>query len=204
MSALFNQTNIAPGTSFAASGGGGGSNYPANALFSSIGVAGSSGLRTLLTSTIAVANSAVIPFTSNTSNTTALTFYAPFSYTNLVDVESKGGACAGTFTFDADNTGAVTTCRVGADNISAFIGSEWPGFITMPFRIYGASIELESDNETFLFCDGKAGALGTISTGTPFASSSNAFSSIISPGGQNANLTALFSTLADVYPACFT
>ena len=36
MSALFNQTNVAPGTSF--SGGGGGGSYPAVANFSSIGL----------------------------------------------------------------------------------------------------------------------------------------------------------------------
>jgi len=36
MSALFNQTNIAPGTSFAGSGGGGGGSYPANPNFSTI------------------------------------------------------------------------------------------------------------------------------------------------------------------------
>ena len=191
MSALFNQTNISPGTSFAGSngGGGGGSNYPANALFS----------------TIAVQTSATIPTTSYVLNTTGSNVqYAPLNYTLRPDQSVKGGQIYAQFQWDGVDTGANYATLVGANNNFGFIGTVWPGYISMPFQIFGATVQIDSDNETFLFCDGKAGALGTISTGTPFLSSSNAFSSIVSPAGDKANMSALLSTLKSVYPACFT
>ena len=191
MSVLFNQTNISPGLSFAGSngGGGGGSNYPANALFS----------------TIAVQGTASLPAVSFTSNTTASNVnFVPLNFTIRPDQAVKGGQCYAQFQFDAVDTGANYACVVGGNNSYGFIGSIWPGYISMPFQIFGATVQIDSDNETFLFMDGKAGALGTISTGTPFLSSSNAFSSIVSPAGDKANMSALLSTLKTVYPACFT
>ena len=123
----------------------------------------------------------------------------------LVQSNTQGGRNTIRTIYDAADTGAVVSCVMGSDGTrgTAFIGSEWPGFITMPMTIYGATVAIESDNETFFYMDGKAGALGSISTGTPFLSGSNLFSSITAPTGPTANMEALLSTLANVYPACF-
>ena len=271
MATLFNQTNLSPGTSFAAGGGGGGgggSNFlnvstgtitcssitflaqspaitppsigtlfsgdmnipitgnfvwfpyyntpndalmlnnnglyfrtpdPSGTLFNVVYKAGGSN------ATLSNVGNATIQNIAYTSNTTASNVdYRPLNYTIRPDQATKGGQCYASFQFDAVDTGANYACVVGANNSYGFIGSIWPGYISMPFQIFGATVQIDSDNETFLFMDGNSGGLGTISTGTPFLSSSNAFSSIVSPAGDKANMSALLSTLKDVYPACFT
>lgn len=191
MATLFNQTNLAPGKSFAGSngGGGGGSNYPANALFS----------------TIAVQTSASIPATSFTLNTTGSNVQmVPLNFTIRPDQATKGGQCYASFQFDAVDTGANYACVVGANNKFGFIGSVWPGFISMPFQVFGATVQIDSDNETFLFMDGKEGAQGTISTGVQFISNSNTLGYIQDPTkAYTADMTALLSTFKDLYPTCF-
>ena len=140
-------------------------------------------------------------FPSTTPNLLAVDNYM------LVQSNSQGGRISMRTSWDATDSGAVVSCVMGSDGTrgTAFVGSEWPGFITMPMTIYGATVAVESDNETFFYMDGKAGALGSISTGTPFLSGSNFFSSITAPSfSQNANMNALLSTLASVYPACFS
>lgn len=124
----------------------------------------------------------------------------------LVQNASQDGRVSIRTRWDATDSGTVLACVMGSDAArgTAFIGSEWPGFITQPMSIYGATVQIESDNETFFYMDGNAGALGSISTGTPFISGSNAFSSITAPGGDKANMTALFSTLKALYPSNFS
>jgi hypothetical protein len=130
--------------------------------------------------------------------------YNPMFFTIRPDQAVKGGSVYATFNWDAVDTGANVACRVGADSQSAYIAAEWLGYITMPMRVSGATITMNSDNETFLYMDGKEGAIGTISTGTAFISGSNTFSSITSADKQNtANMDALLSTLKATYPDCF-
>ena len=124
----------------------------------------------------------------------------------LTQNASQGGRNIIRATYDAADTGAVVSCVMGADGAAgtAFIGSEWPGYITMPMAIYGANITLQSDNETFFFLDGAAGAIGNISTGCEFVGGLNTLSSIRDPTkAYNADMTALLSTLKDLYPSCF-
>jgi len=104
---------------------------------------------------------------------------------------------------DAGQTALVLGSRGDG---SAFLTGVWEGFIAMPMEIAGANITFVGDSgENFMFMEGKAGALGSVSTGTPFLSGSNLFSSITAPNfASNANMTALFSTLATTYPACFS
>lgn len=180
MSALFNQTNIAPGTSFATSG--------APTSFSTLTVSSIVGIQSLSNTR----------FTSD-SNVT----WSPIWLNYRPALAAQGGAVNMILNWDAVDTGANNAIRVGADANSAFITSEWLGNIGAALRIQSVLLDLEGDNETFLRCDSQAGALGSISTGTPFLSASNAMSSIVAPGGQLADMTALFSTLKDVYPACF-
>ena len=185
MSALFNQTNIAPGTSF--SGSGGGSNNP-NPLFS----------------TIAVAGTATVNRLSNVLYTSTNNFaYNCLDFTLRPTQAAQNGTIYAQLQWDAVDTGANYGLIVGANNTTGFIGTIWPGYITMPFQIFGATVDVISDNETFFHCDGKAGAIGSISTGTSFASSQNFMSSIQDLNGRTANMEALFSTLSNVYPACF-
>lgn len=143
---------------------------------------------------------------SGTYNTTATNAeYVPLNFTIRPDQASKGGIVYQILQYDAVDTGANYALLTGADNTSGFITCVWPGFISMPLKISGATIEMLSDTETFLYGDGKAGALGTLSTGTPFLSASNTFSSITDPSKQyTADMTALFSTLQSLYPSCFT
>ena len=127
----------------------------------------------------------------------------PIQFDFRPDQSVKGGAVEFVANWDAVDTGANVACVMGANGTTAYIGSQWLGYITAPMTIYGAQVSLVSDNETFLFGDGKDAQLGTLSTGVPFASSSNAFSSIISPAGDQADISALFSTLKSLYPSCF-
>ena len=74
----------------------------------------------------------------------------------------------------------------------------------MPLELWGATIHSYSDNETFLYMDGKEGAIGSISTGVQLLSASNVFNTITDPTKQyTADTTALFSTLKSVYPDSF-
>ena len=143
---------------------------------------------------------------SGVLNTTASNAtYNPLNFTIRPDQAAKGGIVYAQLQYDAVDTGANYALVMGASNTNSFITSVWPGYISMPLQLSGAAIEIASDNETFLYMDGKAGALGNISTGTPFVSGSNFFSSITAPSlGVNANMAALLSTLASTYPACFS
>ena len=108
-------------------------------------------------------------------------------------------------TWDAVDTGANTALVAGADASGAFIYSFWPGYITMPLTIGGQDVTIGSDNETFLYGQGKAGAIGNLSTGVEFLSAQNNLSSIQDPSQQyTANMTALLSTFKDLYPTCFS
>jgi len=191
MSIYHNQTNVAPGTTFYSSGGGGGSNDP-NPIVSTITTKSVIGVSTM---------------TLNTSVASGTPNAIPIDNYMLVQNASQGGRNTIRTTWDAADSGAVVSCVVGADgtNGTAFIGSEWPGYITMPMSIYGANINLKSDNETFFFLDGKEGAVGTISTGVQMLSASNIFNTITDPTKQyTADMTALWSTLQGLYPACFS
>lgn len=141
---------------------------------------------------------------SGTFNTTATNAdYTPLSFTLRPDQAAKGGGIQAVFQYDAVDTGANYAVVVGANNTTGFIGTVWPGYISMPMQVYGATISLDSDNETFFFCDGAAGALGTISTGVNFLSAQNNLSSITDPSKQyTADMTALWSTFASLYPDC--
>ena len=143
---------------------------------------------------------------SGTSNTTTPNdTYNPINFTIRPDQAIKNGIVYGQLQWDAVDTGANYALVFGASSSNAIVTSIWPGYISMPLFLTGASVEIASDNETFLFMDGNAGALGNISTGTPFVSGSNLFSSITAPTlGVNANMSALLSTLASTYPACFS
>ena len=131
----------------------------------------------------------------------------PLNFTLRPDNASDKGTNYIQVTWDAVDTGANTALVAGADASGAFIYSFWPGYITMPLTIGGQDVTISSDNETFLYGQGNAGGLGTLSTGTPFLSGSNFFSSITTPvgvaGQYKANMYALFSTLQTSYPACF-
>jgi hypothetical protein len=142
---------------------------------------------------------------TGTMNTTASPpNYNPLFFTLRPDQGAKGGDVYATFNWDAVDTGANVACRIGANSQTAYIGAEWLGYITMPMAVYGATITMASDNETFFFMDGKEGRQGSISTGTSFISGSNQFSSITSSDGQNvADMDALLSTLKALYPNCF-
>jgi hypothetical protein len=142
---------------------------------------------------------------SGTLNTTdSNAGYNPLKFTIRPDQATKGGFVWAQLEYDAVDTGANYALLLGANNTNAVITSVWPGYISMPLQLSGANVSIASDNETFLFCDGLEGAIGSISTGTAFISGSNQFSSIRASGTSNANMTALLSTLASVYPACFS
>lgn len=142
---------------------------------------------------------------TGTLNTTASNVgYNPLKFTIRPDQASKGGQVWAQLEYDAVDTGANYALILGATNTSALIASVWPGFISMPLTLTGANVSLASDNETFLFCDGKEGAVGTISTGTQLLSASNIFNTITDPTKTyTADMTALLSTLQSVYPDCF-
>ena len=129
----------------------------------------------------------------------------PINFTLRPDQVTDKGLIYMTIGWDAVDTGANPTLVAGADASGAFIRSFWPGYITMPLYLGGQDVIVESDNETFLFGEGKAGAIGTLSTGVQFLSSRNNFSSIQdNTNTYNANMTALLSSLKSVYPACFS
>ena len=139
-------------------------------------------------------------FPSTTPNLLCLDNYM------LVQSNAQGGRNTIRTIWDATDSGAVVSCVMGSDGTrgTAFIGSEWPGFITMPMTMYGANITLESDNETFFFMDGLAGAIGNISTGVVLNSSQlGGVSTLTTTAGDQANMAALMSTLKDTYPNCF-
>ena len=187
MSILFNGVKSAPGNFI--DGLGGGTSLPANASFS----------------TLTVQSNITTPIISNTLTTSTNSYqYKCFDYTLRPTQASQGGQIFAQLQWDAVDTGANYGLIVGANSTTGYIGTIWPGYISMPMQVFGATVDIVSDNETFLHCDGAAGAIGSISTGTSYASSSNAFSSIVAPAGQKANMSALFSTLSNVYPACFS
>jgi hypothetical protein len=191
MSVLFNQTNVAPGTSFSGEGGGGGSNFP-NGL--TTGTAGYGGLVIGLSTTTATLN-------TNQNNY----FWNPVYYSLNPASSSQGGRIALKLTYNPDDAGQ-TGVEIGADsNGAGYIGAVWDGYISMPLEVWGATINMYSDNETFMFMDGKAGAIGSISTGVELLSAQNTFSTITDPTKQyTADMTALLSTLKSIYPDCFT
>lgn len=182
-----NFTNANAFTSFFGSGG---SNFPQGLT---IGTPGSGGTVFGISSLTA------------TLNTTASNyFWAPVRYSLNPAQAAQGGQIGAFYTFNPDDAGQ-TALFVGArSNGDALVSAVWEGYISMPLQIAGATVQIVSDNETFLYMNGNAGALGNISTGTPFLSGSNLFSSITTPGGQRANMTALFSTLQSLYPSNFS
>ena len=182
MSIYFNQTNLTPGDSFAAQ-----IEQQANNV-STLTVS------QLLCSTIrnSVATSQLNPI------------YTPIQFNLNPNLAAQGGSVQAIFNWDAADTGYNVACVIGANSNNAFVGSQWLNYITTPLNIYGATITLESDNETFLFGNGNSGAIGTLSTGVPFLSAQNNMSSLNAPGTSNANLGALLSTLQATYPACFS
>jgi len=149
-------------------------------------------------------STAVINNMNYTLNTTANDpQYNPISFTLRPDQATKGGSIQAVFQWDAVDTGANYATVVGARGGTGFIGSIWPGYISMPFQIFGATVDVISDNETFFHCDGAEGAIGTISTGVNFISAENNLSSITDPSKQyTADMTALLSTFASLYPDC--
>lgn len=191
MSVNPNFTNANANTSFfAAAGGGGGGSIPDPLNISTLNAVA------ITSKTVSTSNY----FPSTTPNLLSMDNYM------LVQNNSQGGRNSIRTTWDATDSGAVVSCVMGSDGTrgTAFIGSEWPGYITMPMTMYGANITLESDNETFFFMDGKSGAIGNISTGTQLLSASNIFNTITDPTKvYTADMTALLSTLAATYPACF-
>jgi hypothetical protein len=107
-------------------------------------------------------------------------------------------------TYNPDDAGSTAIALGARGDGNAFVGAVWEGYITMPLDIWGAQVHMYSDNETFMFMDGKAGNIGSISTGVGFISGSNQFSSVMSADTQNvANMDALLSTLKNAYPNCF-
>lgn len=191
MSIYFNQTNLTPGTAFnAGGGGGGGSNFPQGLV---AGVSGQGG---------AVFGVSTMTATLNTTASNYAWYPQRFSLNPAQ--AAQGGLIGALYTFNPDDAGQTAVFVGAQSNGAGFIGAVWEGYISMPMEVWGATISLYSDNETFMYMDGKAGALGTISTGVPFISASNAMSSIVAPSGDRANMTALFSTLKTSYPACFT
>ena len=192
MSVNPNQTNANATTSFfaPASGGGGGSNFPGGAT---IGVAGTGGA-VFGVSTMAVNFNSAVPGN----------FYSPVRYNYNPPTNNINDNVALVVTYNPQDAGQTAVAIGAKGNGAGYIGAVWEGFITMPLELWGATIHAYSDNETFLFMDGKAGAIGSISTGVGFLSGSNLFSSIRAPTGSNANMTALLSTLQSVYPSCFS
>ena len=190
MSVLFNQTNIAPGTPFA-TGGGGGSNFPSGAT---LGVPQGGG---------AVYGTSSMSCFLNTSNTGTTWF--PATYCLQPDTASLNDLMGIILRYDPLNAGQTALILGSRGDGSAFLTGVWEGFISMPMSISGANISFEGDSgETFLFMEGNAGALGSVSVGTYLLSASNAMSSITDTTGRKANMTALFSTLQTSFPACFS
>jgi len=70
----------------------------------------------------------------------------------------------------AQNAGAITTLSMGTDveRGVGYVGSFWDSYISMPLEFYGATIEFQSDADTILFMDGRAGNPATLSTGFTF------------------------------------
>ena len=152
MSVNTNQTNANANTSFfaTAGGGGGGSNFPTGATLGVAGLGGAVyGVSTM------VAN----------YNTTQNPSWIPFRYNYNPDTANINDQIAMVITYNPDNAGQNAVAIGARGDGTGFIGAVWEGYITMPLDIWGATIHAYSDNETFLFMDGKAGAQGTISTG---------------------------------------
>ena len=192
MSVLFNQTNLAPGTSWISTinvGGGGGSNFP-NGL--TAGVVGGGGAVFGMSSMVANYNTS-----NNPSWIPVRLNYNPVN-ANINDVVGM------LITYNPDTAGQTALFMGAYGTGEAVLGAVWEGYITMPLLLYGATIKMVSDNETFLYMDGNAGAIGNISTGVQFNSASNILNTITDPTKQyTADTTALFSTLKDLYPSCF-
>lgn len=195
MSVNTNQTSANKTTSFfapASGGGGGGSNFPTGIT---VGTSNSGG-------TVWQTSS----FTSVLTTTASNYDWAAGEFSLQPVSNTQGGNVRMRLTYDPLDAGQ-TALEFGAGDVAggdAYIGAVWANYIAMPLKIWGATITMYSDNETFMFLDGKAGAIGSISTGVAFSSSESAFSSITaSPVGDTANLSALFSTLKTQYPACF-
>lgn len=193
MSVNTNQTNANATTSFFApasgGGGGGGSNFPNGAT---LGVAGSGGAVFGVSTMIQNQN-------FNIGN-----FYTPVRYNYNPPSANVNDQVAMVLTYNPQNAGQTAIALGAKGNGNAFVGAVWEGFITMPLELWGAAIHAYSDNETFLYMDGKAGAIGSISTGVQLLSADNILNTITDPTKQyTADTTALFSTLQSLYPDCF-
>jgi hypothetical protein len=189
MSVYFNQTNQTPGTPFAT--GGGGSNFPNGAL---LGVQNSGG------ALFGTSNMTSIYQTTQSN----LTWY-PATYVLQPATASLNDSLGIILRYDPLDAGQTALVLGARGDGSAFLTGVWEGFISMPMEIGGANITFVGDSgETFMFMEGKAGALGSVSVGTYLLSASNAMSSITDTSGRTANMTALFSTLQTSLPACFS
>ena len=216
MSIYHNQTNVAPGSLFPANsnflagistpslvgissingvsytgGGGGGSNFP---LGATIGTLNQGGFVFGLSS-----------MTANYNTPNNPSPYLPVRLNYNPASASISDEVGMLITYNPDNAGQTALFLGARGTGEAVVGALWEGYITMPLKMYGATMTMESDNETFFFCDGNAGAIGTISTGVQMLSAQNIFSTITDPSKQyQADMTALLSTLKDQYPACFS
>lgn len=160
-------------------------------------------LTDLSNATIAVQNINSIVGGSNTTESN--NFYFPLDFTFRPDQATKGGGILGRFIWDAVDTGANNALLFGATSSNALIAATWPGQQAAALVITGETVNLASDNENFIFMDGKAGAIGSISTGVEFISGQNNLSSLTSPNlGRTANLDQLLSTFFGLYPGCFS
>lgn len=215
MSIYHNQTNISAGSLFPANsnflagistpslvgissingvsytGGGGGSNFPQGATIGTINQGGF------------VFGTSSMTTNYNTANNVGSYLPVRINYNPAnVSLSDEVGML---ITYNPDNAGQTALFLGARGTGEGVVGAVWEGYITMPLLMYGANITMVSDNETFLFCEGKAGAIGSISTGVQMLSASNIFNTITDPTKTyTADMTALWSTLQGLYPACFS
>jgi len=193
MSIYFNQTNIAPGTALFSTGGGGGSgsNFPNGIFTSSIvglssinGVAytgggGGGGSNFPNGLTIGTSNAGgfiygVSSMTANLQNTSSNYTWFPIQLTLQPPTASSGDSMGIILRYDPLDSGQTALVLGARADGSAYLTGVWEGFISMPMEIAGANITFVGDSgETFMFMEGKAGAVGTVSTGVDFYSANN-------------------------------
>jgi hypothetical protein len=185
-------------------------------LTSTVGGLGSIGYisTSQLVSTVAGLGTATIPPDITVSsvrgnNIVISSFSTIYGYTTAVnpgrviefDWNPSTGVGAGRAEFSisgkAQNAGAVITNSMGVDLQGGFgyIGTVWDGYISMPLKMEGATIEIASDTETLLYCDGNT-TPGTLSTGVSFyhtstfsATNQNNIQNVRQPFIQYGNIT---------------
>lgn len=194
MSALPNQTNLNPTTSFfalAGSGGGGG------------------GGGTNLFSTLSVTQTASIANLTGVSSITGVV-NPPSGSVNFIDFQFRPqttvGGDKGTITIFGkadDNPGSIQLdMGVDVNDAECYIASSWPGYIYMPMRIQVAELTLkDGDGTPSLYMN----SAGVLSTGVSLVSQTNVLGTVTDPlSNRTANIPALWSTLASLYPSNFS